>query len=78
MGRGGVVVVGDCEGGVEPFFEVELVLYLFLGPLAADEFLGVGIVPPGEADFGGRPVGMGAELRRRKHWELGLHCHSLH
>lgn len=74
LGRGRVVVVCDGEGGVEPFFDAELVLELFLGSVAPDEFLGVGVVPPGEADFGGGAVGlgMGEELRRRKQWELGF------
>lgn len=74
--RGRVVVVGDGEGGVKPFFDAAFVLELFLGFVATDEFPGVGVVPPGEADFGGGALGLGLELReelrRRKEWELGF------
>lgn len=75
MGRGRVVIVGDGLGRVEALLEAELVLDLLLGSLAADEFLGVGVVPTGEAEFGGGAVGMREEERRRsKEWELGLQC----
>lgn len=56
MGR--VVIVSDAEGGVEALPEAELILEFLLGAFMADEFLGVGVVPPGEADFSGRPVGL--------------------
>lgn len=61
MGR--VVIVRDAEGGVEALLEAELVLEFLLSTFMADEFLGVGVVPPGEADFSGRPVGLRLEER---------------
>lgn len=66
MGRSRVVIMCDGMGRIEAFLEAELVLDFFLGSLAADKFLGVGVVPPGEADFGGGAVGLWEELRRRK------------
>lgn len=72
VGRGRVVIMCDSEGGVEAFLEAELVLEFFLGALLTNEFLGVRVVPPREADFGGGPEGLRAEVRRRKYWELGL------
>ncbi|CAK9176693.1 unnamed protein product, partial [Ilex paraguariensis] len=50
------IIVGDVEGGVEAFVETEFVFDFFLGAFVADEFLGVGVVPPGKADFGGGTV----------------------
>lgn len=66
LGRSRVVIMCDRAGRIEAFLEAELVLKFFLGALMPDEFLGVGVVPPGEADFGGGAAGLGEEVRWRK------------
>lgn len=38
--------MGNVEGRIEAFLEADLVFNFLLGALVADEFLGVGVVPP--------------------------------
>lgn len=49
----GVRILGDPEGGLVATVAADVVLDLLLLAAAAEEGLGVGVVPPGEAELGG-------------------------
>lgn len=60
---------GDAIGRLETFGSAEVVLDLFLLAMAAVKFLGVGVVPPREAELGGGAVVRGGDLWR-ENWEV--------
>lgn len=62
----------NAVGGVEALLEAEPILEFLLGAFMADEFFRVGVVPPREADFSGRAVGLRLEERRGKQRKLVL------
>lgn len=68
--RGRVVIMGNSIGGVETFLRADLVFKVFLSLFTADEVLGVGVVPSGEADFGGGAVGLVVVRGEGEDWEL--------
>lgn len=53
MGVGIGVGLGEVGDGFVAAVEAEVALDLLLGAAAAEERLGVGVVPTGEADLGG-------------------------
>lgn len=57
--RSRVVIKGNRLSRVEALLETELVFDFLLGFLTADEFLGVGVVPTGEAELGWKTVAGG-------------------
>lgn len=64
--------MGNFGGGVEAAVSADVIFNLLLSALALVEFLGVGIVPPGEPYFGGRAVVGRVWVRarwRREDWK---------